>query len=251
MLVSAVRRLIAGGSGTTAGNLAAIPDGHVYKPFRGGRAVFHPWLIDPDIASLMNDLTTNGSHTLVDWDRMWTLKWALGQTKRLPGEIWELGVYRGGSALFFKRMTSNEPKRPIIRLFDSFEGLPLPTENVDRHAAGDFADTSLEEVRALLGDDTFIDYRKGWIPHTFGGLETSSIRAAHIDLDLYQPILDAIQFVYPRLIAGGVVVFDDYGFDSCPGARRAIDEYFRDTLEVPLALPTGQAVVVKRQDCIA
>jgi len=68
---------------------------------------------------------------------------------------------------------------------------------------------------------------------------------AHIDLDLYQGVFDTLAFVYPRMPAGGVIVFDDYGFASCPGARRAVEEFFDDKPEKPLALHTGQAVVHK------
>jgi len=68
---------------------------------------------------------------------------------------------------------------------------------------------------------------------------------AHIDLDLYQGVLDTLAFVYPRMPTGGVIVCDDYGFASCPGARRAIEEFFADKPEKPLALLTGQAVIHK------
>jgi len=224
-----------------------IPDAVAYRPYRGVRAVFHPWLIDKDIAGLMRHMHERGSTTLVDWDRMATLKWGFEQTAGLAGEVWELGVYRGGSALFLKRlMEKSAPPHPALRLFDSFEGLSAPVDGVDTHKAGEFNDTSLDEVRALVGTDDFIDYRAGWVPDTFSGLGDKAIRFAHIDLDLYQPILDAANFVYERLVPGGVIVFDDYGFNSCPGARRAIDECFANRLETPLALPTGQALVVRR-----
>lgn len=71
------------------------------------------------------------------------------------------------------------------------------------------------------------------------------IAFAHIDLDIYQSILDSCRFIYPRLSPGGVIVFDDYGFMSCPGAREAVDRFFADKLEIPLVLPTGQAIVIK------
>ena len=220
----------------------------VYKRYTSGRDIFHPWHRDQDISQLMHDLIDRRSMTLVDWDRMWTLKWAFRQTQVTAGEVWELGVYRGGSALMLKRLIMDRAELArctTLRLFDSFEGLPEATKGVDLHSRGEFADTSLEEVKSLVGDESFIDYRKGWIPHTFSGLDRVSIRLAHIDLDLYQPILDACAFVYPRLAPGGVIVFDDYGFDSCPGARKAVDEFFANEPETPLGLPTGQAILIK------
>jgi O-methyltransferase len=219
----------------------------VYQNYGTRMNVYHPWFRDPDIAQLMTDLNQRRSLTLVDWDHMWILKWAFQQTRGIPHEIWELGVYRGGSALMLRRLIdkAHPSAKPGLRLFDSFKGLPKGTEGIDLHSQGDFADTSLEEVRALVGDDEHIDYRVGWIPSTFAGLDGSAIRMAHIDLDLYRPILDACDYVYPRLATGGVIVFDDYGLHSCPGARQAVDEFFSKLPETLLALPTGQAVLVK------
>jgi len=47
------------------------------------------------------------------------------------------------------------------------------------------------------------------------------------------------------LSVGGFIVFDDYGFPSCPGARAAVDEFFSGKSYFPLCLPTGQALVFK------
>ena len=115
----------------------------------------------------------------------------------------------------------------------------------DRHAEGDFSDTSVEAVRAVVGSDGFIELRKGWVPETFAGLEDEVFCFAHIDLDLYEGVRDTLSFVYPRLSPGGIIVLDDYGFASCPGARRAVDEFFADKPERPLALLTSQAVIHK------
>ena len=123
--------------------------------------------------------------------------------------------------------------------------MPATDMSRDLHVAGHFADTSVEAVRRLVGDAPWIDFRQGFIPDTCAGLEGSAIRFAHVDLDIYQSILAACEFVYPRLVPGGLMVFDDYGFWSCPGAREAVDEFFSARPEAPFALPTGQALVAK------
>jgi O-methyltransferase len=115
----------------------------------------------------------------------------------------------------------------------------------DLHRKGDFDDTSAEAVRAYVGADNFCILRPGFIPETFQGLESATIALAHIDLDIYKSILDCLNFVWPRLTVGGFLIFDDYGFPSCPGARAAVDEFFSASSCVPLCLPTGQAVVFK------
>ncbi len=131
-------------------------------------------------------------------------------------------------------------------VFDSFEGMKTVDPKMDRHRRGDFADTSLEAVRRVIGEDPWIQYRKGWIPETFRGLEDQRFAFAHIDVDLYMSVRDCCDFIYPRLNPGGAMVFDDYGFASCPGARRAVDEFFRERPEQVIVLATGQAIVWKR-----
>ena len=87
--------------------------------------------------------------------------------------------------------------------------------------------------------------RKGFIPDTFAGLNSEKIAFVHIDLDVYKSILDSLQFIWPRLSLGGIIVFDDYGFATCPGARVAVDEFFYTKKCHPLCLSTGQALVFK------
>jgi O-methyltransferase len=125
--------------------------------------------------------------------------------------------------------------------------MPETIEAVDLHVKGDFNDTSLDEVMAFVGNPDRVIFKQGLVPHTFAGLESASISLAHIDLDIYQSIIDALDFVWPRLSVGGFVLFDDYGFPSCPGARRAVDEFFAGSECFPLCLPTGQALVFKGQ----
>lgn len=213
-----------------------------YQPYVNDWAIFTPWAADPDIREIFGV-------TLVSADRLWILKTAVLQTRGLAGEVWEMGVYRGGTARMLRKTLEPAVQRDggaaRLRLFDTFSGMPAADRARDVHVAGNFSDTSLEAVRRLVGEAAWIDYRPGFIPDTFAGLEASAIRFAHVDLDIYQSIADACEFVYPRLVPGGLMVFDDYGFWSCPGAREAVDEFFSGKPERPFALPTGQALVAK------
>jgi hypothetical protein len=58
----------------------------------------------------------------------------------------------------------------------------------------------------------------------------------HLDVDVYQSTLDGLEFFFPRLQTGGVLLSHDYNSVSCPGVRRAFDEYFNGTVQdvVPL-----------------
>jgi O-methyltransferase len=76
-------------------------------------------------------------------------------------------------------------------------------------------------------------------------LEDPKISFAHIDVDIYKSIMDSLDFIWPRLVVGAFVVFDDYGFKTCASARKAVDQLFNDKTVVQLCLSTGQAVVFK------
>jgi hypothetical protein len=67
-------------------------------------------------------------------------------------------------------------------------------------------------------------------------------------VDLYKPTLQSLEFFWPKLVAGGVVVCDDYGFTTCPGARRAMDEFFTERRAGIFELTTGQALAIKGED---
>jgi O-methyltransferase len=211
-----------------------IPDSSRYA------MVYRPWR-DPSVEAQYRRIS---SRTLVSPEGCWHLAARLRQSLALEGAIYELGVYQGGTARLLRE--GMEGTGRTLRLFDTFAGMERTTPTAgDRHRVGDFADTSLESVRAFVGDEPWIDYRPGWVPTTFDGLADDVIAFAHVDLDLHDPILAACEFIYPRLVPGGALIFDDYGYPSTPGARRAIDAFFAGRREVPIVLQTGQAIVAK------
>jgi O-methyltransferase len=131
-------------------------------------------------------------------------------------------------------------------LFDSFQGLPKPNKKHDKFFREGQFPVPIESVKQRLIDfRSIIDIRDGWIPDTFRGLENVRYAFVHVDVDLYQSTLDSCVYFYPRLTPGGVMLFDEYGFPSTHGEKVAVDEYFADKPERPIALITGQAVVLK------
>ena len=213
-----------------------IPD----RPFYDG--VFSPWLGYGDFGPLFEAIR---KFTLVSPARAWIIYSLARQALSVQGNFYEAGVFRGGTALLLRKILETRAHDKQLRLFDTFGGMPETHAEKDLHRAGDFANTSLAGVQSLVGTPEFVSYHPGIIPASFAGLEADTIAFAHIDLDIYQGILDSCRFIYPRLSPGGIIVFDDYGFMSCPGAREAVDQFFADKPEVPLVLPTGQAIMFK------
>lgn len=210
----------------------SIPDGELYQP------LYCPWRSP----AFVTEFKKISPYTLVSEDRCSVLASLAKQALQLDGEIWECGVYKGGTAMLLAECLSGVSR--TLRLFDTFEGMPETDPEQDLHKAGDFSDTSLDAVQSRVRGD-FVRFHKGLIPATFTGLESSRIAFAHVDVDIHSAILACCEFIFPRLGVGGFMVFDDYGFPSCPGARRAVDEFFEGRTAIPLVLPTGQALVFK------
>ena len=64
-------------------------------------------------------------------------------------------------------------------------------------------------------------------------------------MDVYQPTADALPPVYEKLCPNGIILFDDYGFTSCPGVKRAVDDFLAITPALHFHLMTGQLIVCK------
>ena len=215
-----------------------IPDAQFYKPY------FSPWLGYGEFKPFVQAAE---KYTLVTADRCYVLYTLGKQALALGGEFWECGVYKGGTAILLAKVIAEygASSGTKLHLFDTFEGMPDVNAQKDWHKSGDFKDTSEEAVSSRVGHPEHVVTHKGFIPDTFKGLENSKISFAHIDVDIYQSILDSLNFIYPRLMPGGFIIFDDYGFPTCPGARQAVDEFFAHKPEQPLAMPSGQAIVFK------
>jgi hypothetical protein len=155
-----------------------------------------------------------------------------------------------GSALIAQTLTQHYAEDERHFAFDSFDGLPEPREEDRMEKGGHWwsrgaLKSSERNTRSFLARFQVVDIVKGLIPDSLVCAERHQFKLVHIDVDLYEPTWDSLQFFYPRMVSGGVILFDDYGFTSCPGARKATDSFFADKPENVIELATGQAVVTK------
>ena len=178
-------------------------------------------------------------------DRKYMLHQLLKLIERVPGNTAECGSYRGASSYIICQKIRKQGR--MHRVFDSFEGLSSPSAVDSNYFAKGYFAASEEVVRRTLAEFDFVTYHKGWIPDCFRGLEAERFALVHIDVDLYQPTIDSLRYVYPRMATGGVIICDDSGFPTlCPGARKAMDEFFVDKPEPIIEVPTGQSFVIKQ-----
>ncbi|MGA7161091.1 MAG: TylF/MycF/NovP-related O-methyltransferase [Bacteroidota bacterium] len=169
---------------------------------------------------------------------------------KTQGDMVEIGVYQGLTA---KLIHYYIPER-TLHLFDTFEGFTDKSvvseqKNLNYPVySSHFSDTSIEHVKGYIAPkNNNVFFYKGYFPESmpdhFAALRFSFI---HLDADLYEPTIEALRFFYPRMNERGMIVIHDY--NSWPGARKAVDEFFLDKKEMPIPMPdkSGSALIVKQ-----
>ncbi|MEO3432596.1 TylF/MycF/NovP-related O-methyltransferase [Inquilinus sp. CAU 1745] len=178
--------------------------------------------------------------------RKWMLLQLLRLTSCVPGDTAECGVFRGASSwLICAANRSNKNYARVHHLFDSFEGLSEPSVLDGAHWAKGNLAVGEDLVRRNLENFGNIQVHKGWIPERFANCENIRFSFVHIDVDLYEPTRDSIEFFYDRINQGGILLCDDYGFTTCPGATKAIDEFLEGKPEKMVALDAGSGFLIK------
>lgn len=164
----------------------------------------------------------------------------------------EVGVFRGGSAGFTLGALQGLGIQDFeFHLFDTFEGhasedIDGKFDRVDTHSPGLFGNTSLEGVRATLGDAAGLQFHKGRFADTCGDIDGKLFDYVHLDVDLHLPLVHALDFFSSRIMPGGWLIVDDYGFLTCPGAKTAVDEFLeRETNFSSITLLSGQCLLIK------
>ncbi len=200
------------------------------------------FLYDDDFVRLYERFENTGNfHSL---DRKYALDQLTKLSLFLDGDTAECGAYKGASSYLICRRNLKYQKTHHI--FDSFEGLSDPVnEDGDYWKKGDLS-CGEHVLRENLKEFSAVHYYKGWIPERFSDVADRKFCFVHLDIDLYQPTRDSILFFYERMTPGGIILCDDYGFTSCPGANKAMNDFFSDKAEEIVLLPTGQGFVMKQ-----
>jgi O-methyltransferase len=207
-------------------------------------ATYAPWLAEPKFNETYKIIE---HHTLVDLYRCYELWTLAGHIRHLPGDVIEIGVWRGGTGcLIAKRVQSLAANRTVY-LCDTFSGVVGVGEKDTKYRGGEHADTSLGDVEQLVKTLALDNVRilQGIFPEETGQQITSNhLALVHIDVDVYNSALHCFEWAWPKLVAGGAVVFDDYGLLGCEGVTRMVNE-----LDLPNCLIiynlNGHALVVK------
>lgn len=166
--------------------------------------------------------------------------------EKISGDFAELGVYQGE---FAARISSRFPDRTLY-LFDTFEGFDArdmaAESGYSRATTGEFADTSVDLVLSKLTAPEKAVIRKGYFPETAEGLD-AKFAFVSLDADLYEPTYNGLEWFYPRMASGGVLLLHDYESARFSGVRAAVDAYeqtYGPLLLLPVGDPHGSVMVI-------
>ncbi len=165
-------------------------------------------------------------------------------TEKIEGDIAEVGVYEGGSA----RVICEFKNKKKLYLFDTFEGLPIVSDFdknlvIDKQYKKGQYDSDFTSVKQLFQTFDNVYIEKGIFPTNTEKFEKSLFSLVHLDVDVLESTHACLEFFYPKMSKGGVIVTHDY--QSASGVRRAFDYFFSDKPEIIIELAVTQAMVVK------
>ncbi len=167
--------------------------------------------------------------------RLENVAWCLDRIlrDRVPGDLIECGVWRGGAVIFMRGfLAAHRVRHRLVWVADSFCGPPKPTLPQDQGedlsaAAQPVLSVPLECVRENFARHGLLDdqvrFLPGWFKATLPNAPIRRLALLRVDGDLYESTMDALSALYDRLSPGGFAIVDDYG--CIPACRQAVDEF--------------------------
>lgn len=174
--------------------------------------------------------------------------------KELPGNVVELGVFRGASFvrwLTFRNLLENENSRKVIG-FDAFDYFPETNYESDKkyrehfintagsHSINENDLTTFLEMKRLVNFELVKGNILETLPEYFTENTHMKISLLHIDTDVYEPCKLALELLWDRVVKGGIIIFDDYG--TFPGETNAVDEFFKEKNIAIKKLPISHGI---------
>lgn len=204
----------------------------------------------PGFSMLAKKIRAEG-RTMLEYDRLYTL-WQCIAIAPINTNMMEVGVYKGGSTKFISEadlMINGESRGTMIHSIDTFKGHVSVVKGIDGdHEEGKgFADVDFKDVAVYLKNQPNVTLVKGDIEDVAVDLgDDMDLGFVHVDVDVYLATLFSLKYAAKRLVPGGIIVVDDYGFTTCKGAKQAVSEFLKSSKDFKMFhLLTGQCVIWK------
>lgn len=178
--------------------------------------------------------------------RINTLAWAARQALLVEGDFVECGVWHGFCSSVITDYLDFAKLDRTFYLYDTFEGIPAELDS-EGHDSPLFREEGLyESVVARFAKYPNVRVVKGKVPDTLHVEAPRRIAMMHIDMNSSKAEIAALDVLFERVVSGGIIVFDDYGWMGYRAQQLAEDEWVQARGQHILELPTGQGLLVKR-----
>jgi hypothetical protein len=166
----------------------------------------------------------------------------LDETRGLGGGVAECGVFKGASLAAMGLHLAQHADPRHVDGFDSFQGFDQSVAkdvalggapNSERRVGG-FDGTSLALVRgklSRLGLTGRVTLHPGWFADTLARLPDQRYSFVHLDCDIHESYRQTLEYFYPRMVASGVILLDEYDDPPWPGCNLAVDDFLADKVE--------------------
>ena len=176
-----------------------------------------------------------GHMTTIEW-RAHICTWSANQALKLEGDFVECGVWHGTLSKTICEYADFKSNNRKFYLVDTWGGSP---ENHPNYQVDIF-----DQVKTRFSMYPSVQLVRGSVPTILEQIPSSQIAYLSLDMNGSLPELAALNFFYPKMVRGGVIYFDDYGWNY-PELRKVVDEFFSDKPETLLHFPSGNSLVIK------
>lgn len=164
--------------------------------------------------------------------------WAAGQAAHLEGDFVECGVWYGVLSRTLAEYTNFDTLDKKFYLLD-------PWGNINRSDREAYEPDIYDAVARRFSGFKNVQLVRGFVPDTLPQVISEKVAYLSIDMNAVEPERHALEYFYPRMVKGGVIYFDDYGWAGHSKLKAMIDSFFSGKPESVLYMPTGQGIVVK------
>jgi len=193
-----------------------------------------------------------GGALLKNYDIQWrvhVLCWAAAHAAKLEGDFVDCGVYTGFCTRAIMHYTNFKALNKKYYLMDTFGGLDqrFSTEyELERNKKLGYSSTVdlYEQVKNTFKDFN-VEIIKGAIPETLGQANPKKVSFLSIDMNTAAPEIAAMDHFWNKMVSGGIIVLDDYGYPGCINQKMAHDTWAKSKNVQVLSLPTCQGIILK------
>lgn len=208
---------------------------------------YAPWNIDGQFKKTYKTIETN---TISDKYRCYGLWELVGETKKIPGALIEVGTWRGGTGAIIAKKAELCKIKDTVYLCDTFAGVVKVDSDKDSfYGEGRHSDTSVKIVENLIFNKMKlknVTILKGIFPdETKHLVKDNKFRFCYIDVDIYKSAKDIVNWIWDKMSVGGIIVYDDYGNEYCDGMTKIVEEERNRSDALVIYNLNGQAVEIK------